>query len=126
MIGPDVGVDQASDLPARMRGEKLITSQLLEIDQFPDRWFGYEGVDVLLVTTGEESPLERLERRAVFGACSSGCNWVAGWCIPPGSVPPTCFGKAIASMRCDRASWMSWMCTGRLRDWRISPALRND
>jgi hypothetical protein len=71
-VGPDVGVEQASVFLARMRGEKLMTSQLLETDQFPDRWFGYEGVDVLLVTTGEESPWERLGDEQ----CSALLQWL--------------------------------------------------
>jgi len=58
--GADVGVERASVFVARVRGERLISSQLLETNQFPDRWYGYEGVDVLLVTTGELSPLEQL------------------------------------------------------------------
>ena len=45
---------------ARVRGEKLLTSQLLQTDQFPDRWFGYEGVDILVMSTGDVNPAERL------------------------------------------------------------------
>ncbi|NLX57247.1 MAG: hypothetical protein GXY58_19230 [Planctomycetaceae bacterium] len=59
-VGPDVGVAETAVFLARVRGEKLTTSVLQEREQFPDRWFGYEGVDVLLVTTGTESVLERL------------------------------------------------------------------
>ncbi|MHB0955658.1 MAG: hypothetical protein ACYC6N_18650 [Pirellulaceae bacterium] len=59
-IGPEVGVEQAAVFLARVRGEKLMTSQLLQPEQFPDRWFGYEGVDVLLLSTGTTSPAEQL------------------------------------------------------------------
>ena len=58
--GPDVGVEQAAVFLARVRGEKLMTSQLLQVDQFPDRWFGYEGVDVVILSTGEVNPAEKL------------------------------------------------------------------
>ena len=47
-----MGVEQAAVFLARVRGEKLMTSQLLQVDQFPDRWFGYEGVDVVILSTG--------------------------------------------------------------------------
>jgi hypothetical protein len=58
--GPDVGVEQAAVFVARVRGEKLMTSQLQQVDQFPDRWFGYEGVDVIILSTGEVNPAEKL------------------------------------------------------------------
>ena len=55
-----MGVEQAAVFLARVRGEKLMTSQLLQVDQFPDRWFGYEGVDVVILSTGEVNPAEKL------------------------------------------------------------------
>ena len=124
-VGPDVGVDQASVFLARMRGEKLITSQLLETDQFPDRWYGYEGVDMLLVTTGEENPLERLGDEQ-YSALLQWLQLGGRLVYSAGKRAPDMFREAIASTRCGRASSKSWMCTGRLRDWRTSPGPRND
>ena len=62
--GTDVGIDQTAAFLARVRGEKLMSSRLERADQFPDRWYGYEGVDTLVVATGEENPLERLDAAA--------------------------------------------------------------
>ncbi|MCU0959616.1 MAG: hypothetical protein MUF48_05880 [Pirellulaceae bacterium] len=58
--GPDVGIEQATGLLARLRGEKLLTSTVRDPAEFPDRWFGYEGVDVLVVPTATTNPLEQL------------------------------------------------------------------
>ena len=62
-VGTDVGVDEAAVFLARMRDEKLMSSNLTDPDQFPDQWFGYEGVNVLLVPAGEVNPLESLSDR---------------------------------------------------------------
>lgn len=58
--GDDIGIDQAAGLMSRLRGDKLATSVLREPADFPDRWFGYEGVDVLIVPTAAVNPLEKL------------------------------------------------------------------
>ncbi len=60
-VGSEVGLDRAAVYLARVRGERLTTSRLLTPAQFPDLWYGYEGVDALLVTTAQESPLEQLD-----------------------------------------------------------------
>lgn len=62
--GTDVGIDQTAAFLARVRGEKLMSSRLERTEQFPDRWYGYEGVDTLVVATGEENPIERLDPAA--------------------------------------------------------------
>jgi hypothetical protein len=58
--GAGIGVEDASVYLARMRGERLISSVLADPAEFPDRWYGYEGVNALVVSTAEPSPLERL------------------------------------------------------------------
>ncbi len=59
-IGTDMGVRDAAVFLARMRDERVVSSVLTKVTEFPDQWFGYEGVSVLLVPTGTESLLERL------------------------------------------------------------------
>ena len=59
-VGADVGVEEATVFLARERGEKPMLSLVSLPEQFPDRWYGYEGVDVMIVPTGTESPLEKL------------------------------------------------------------------
>ncbi len=124
-VGPDVGVDQASVFLARMRGEKLMTSQLLETDQFPDRWFGYEGVDVLLVTTGEESPVERLgdeQYAALLRWLQLGGRLV----YSAGQARAGSVSRGQSVLRaCGRASWTNSIGTGRLRGWRTSRGPRS-
>ncbi len=59
-IGTDIGIEDAAVFLARMRDERVVSSVLTDVAEFPDHWFGYEGVNVLLVPTGSESLLERL------------------------------------------------------------------
>ena len=58
--GAGINVEDASVHLARIRGERLITSVLTDPAEFPDRWYGYEGVNALVISTAEPSPLERL------------------------------------------------------------------
>ncbi|MBM4088671.1 MAG: hypothetical protein FJ276_04470 [Planctomycetes bacterium] len=58
--GADVGADQAARLLARQRNEKPVTSVLGGPEEFPDRWYGYEGVNVLVLPCGAPGPVESL------------------------------------------------------------------
>ncbi len=60
-LGTDVQVEEAAVLFARMRDEKLVASTLTDPAAFPDQWYGYEGVNVLLVAAGSKTPLEVLD-----------------------------------------------------------------
>ncbi len=59
-LGTDVRVEEAAVLFARMRDEKLVSSVMSEPSEFPDQWYGYEGVNVLLVAAGTDTPLEAI------------------------------------------------------------------
>lgn len=59
--GADIGVSQSFGFLVRAQAAALMSSQLTRADQFPDRWYGYEGVDVMLVPLGEANPIEQLD-----------------------------------------------------------------
>lgn len=61
-LGPSIGVDAA--VAARnanfgVDGETVVV-QLSSIEQLPTRWYGYEGVDRLVIATSDPAPLEAL------------------------------------------------------------------
>ncbi len=62
-LGNDVKVEESAALFARMRDEKLISSLIREPDELPDQWYGYEGVNVVVVASGTASPLELINDR---------------------------------------------------------------
>ncbi len=59
-MGADVRVDESAALFVRMRSERLVSSLVSEPEDFPDQWFGYEGVNVVVVATGVTTPLETM------------------------------------------------------------------
>jgi hypothetical protein len=61
--GAEIGLEQASGFLVRAQATRIMRSELTEPDQFPDRWYGYEGVDVILVATGTTNPIEQLDDR---------------------------------------------------------------
>lgn len=56
----ELRVQEAGVFLARARGERLMTSVLSDAAQFPDRWQGYEGVNAIIVATGDPGPWEQL------------------------------------------------------------------
>lgn len=62
-VGTDVGVEDAAVFLARMRAGEVVSTILTDTAEFPDRWFGYEGVNVIVVPTGTTSLLETMSDR---------------------------------------------------------------
>lgn len=58
--GTDVAVEEAAVYLARVRDERVVSTLLTDAADFPDRWFGYEGVNVLVIPLGSENVLETL------------------------------------------------------------------
>ena len=59
-IGSDVGARDAAAFLSREQSERIITNELTSPAEFPDRWFGYEGVSVFVVATSKQKLLEEL------------------------------------------------------------------
>ena len=52
-IGPDIGVQRAVKLRRRSQSEKIVAGRVENTGQLPDRWWGYEGVDAIVMATSD-------------------------------------------------------------------------
>jgi hypothetical protein len=59
-LGAPIGLEDAVATIRRQAETKLAVSRITSAAQLPDRWFGYDGVDQLFVTTGDKTLLDSL------------------------------------------------------------------
>jgi len=57
-IGPDVGVEAALKLTRRSEGLAAASAQVESAAELPDRWWGYEGVDWIFLSTRDQELLD--------------------------------------------------------------------
>ncbi len=58
--GPDVEAEKTIPLLARIQQERVLCGLLKQAHEFPDQWYGYDGVSVLIAATSEAQVLESL------------------------------------------------------------------
>lgn len=59
-LGPEAGVDEAIRLVKRADELAYAAGRVEDVARLPDRWWGYEGVSWLLVTTGQDDFFRQL------------------------------------------------------------------
>src|SRR5262249_13763118 len=67
-LGPSVGLGQAAATIRRPKDTPLVAARVASASELPDRWWGYEGVDRLVLTTSDEAFLKTLtsdQRQAI-------------------------------------------------------------
>ena len=57
-IGRPIGLDNAIRRRSRTASERIVLSQVPDARQFPDRWFGYQGLDMLVLSTTDANTYE--------------------------------------------------------------------
>ncbi len=51
--GASIGVDEAARLHQQSTGNRIVVANLAAGDKLPTRWYGYDGVDRVVISTGE-------------------------------------------------------------------------
>jgi hypothetical protein len=79
-LGPGVGLDPARQAPPLAPpsdggGGSWSLARQTAVDRLPDQWFGYEGVDVVLLPTGDANR-DLLERLRATGKEAALAQWV--------------------------------------------------
>jgi hypothetical protein len=59
-LGPSIGIEPAAASIRRTAGSALATVSIEKTIDLPDRWWGYDGVDMLFLATSDERFLEEL------------------------------------------------------------------
>ena len=58
MIDLPVSIDDALRLRVRAQPEALMGTTVADVDELPEHWYGYDGVDAVVVTAGSSSWLQ--------------------------------------------------------------------
>lgn len=116
VVGAPVGMAEAVKFTPRRGGEEIVATLIEDARAFPDRWQGYDGVDVLVLSTSElqlydaltpaqRSAIEnwvRLGGRAILCVGSSGERALANDSLPgrlaPGRWQRTLLLRETASL----------------------------
>jgi len=59
-IGASLGVEQASQLHQTSGGETISVAQISDVSTLPTEWYGYDGVDAIVITTGAPEMFTKL------------------------------------------------------------------
>lgn len=60
MIGRGVGLEGSLLPEQRLINQEPVVAHIDSLEQLPTRWYGYDGVDAVLMTTSDPAPLRRL------------------------------------------------------------------
>lgn len=59
-IGPSIGITEAIRFLRRSDDSQIAAAEVTSASRLPDQWWGYEGVECIILTTGEGSLLDSL------------------------------------------------------------------
>ena len=75
-------------------------ARLDDLEHLPEQWYGYEGVDALVLCTSKPEPLRRLGPKVRRSRpWTNGCGWADAWCSAWGRRRPIVLAKDSALAR---------------------------